>query len=145
MIRRYQTEDLDQLLDVWHDSARLAYPFWTARDFAEERKAIAEQHLPVSETHVFEREGRVVGFIAMMGNEVGGIFVAPDCHGQGVGRALMDHVRASRDYLVLDVFEENAVGRRFYDAYGFNLEERRTDRETGRVVLRLRLPSREEP
>ena len=75
----------------------------------------------------------------MMDNEVGGLFVAPGAQRRGIGRALMDHVRASRDNLELEVFEANEIGRAFYDAYGFEVVGERPDEDTGFCVLRLRL------
>jgi len=53
-------------------------------------------------------------------------------------RALMDHARASRDLLELDVFEANEIGRAFYAAYGLDIVGERLDEETGLRVLRLR-------
>ena len=141
MIRQYDSRDRDALLAVWAESAAVAYPFWTAAMFEQERKDIAEKYLPVAETYVFESAGEVVGFISLLGNEVGGIFVTPRCHGQGIGRALMDWARGSRDHLQLDVFEANEIGRAFYAAYGFGVVGERLDEATGERVLRLRLPS----
>ncbi len=80
----------------------------------------------------------MVGFISLLGNEVGGIFVDPMWHGQGIGRALMDHARASRDYLELEVFEANEIGRAFYNAYGYTAVGERLDAKTGLRQLRLR-------
>ena len=139
MIRKYDTSDLAELLDVWYDAAQIAHPFWTRDLFEQERRDISEKFLPIAETWVFEKEGRVVGFIALLGNEVGGIFVAPTQHGQGIGRALMDHARASRDHLELEVFEANEIGRAFYDAYGFAVVGERLDEKTELRLLRLRL------
>jgi putative acetyltransferase len=139
VIRKYDPADLHELLDVWYDAAKIAHPFWTRDVFEQERRDITREFLPVAETWVFEREGQVVGFIAMLDKEVGGIFVAPTQQGQGIGRALMDHARASRDYLELDVFEANEVGRTFYDAYGFAVVAEQLDEKTGLRVLRLRL------
>ena len=141
MIREYDPQDRDALLALWGESAAVAHPFWAPAMFEEERRAIAEQFLPVAETYVFERTGVVVGFISLLGNEVGGIFVSPQLHGQGIGRALMDWARGSRDHLELDVFAANEVGRAFYAAYGFGLVDERLDERTGHRVLRLRLPS----
>jgi putative acetyltransferase len=118
----------------------MAYPFWSAELFERERQDVAEKFLPVAETYVFERAGSVVGFISLLGNEVGGLFVLPRYHGQGIGRALMDWARGSRDHLELEVFEDNAIGRTFYDAYGFDTVGERLDEATGLRVLRLRLP-----
>ena len=138
MIRKYDSADLSQLLDVWYDAAQIAHPFWTPDRFAQERSDIARKFLPVAETWVFERKGRVVGFIALLDHEVGGIFVAPSRQGEGIGRALMDHAKASRDHLELEVFEANAIGRAFYDAYGFYVVGERLDEKTGLRLLRLR-------
>ena len=59
-----------------------------------------------------------------------------------MGRALMDAARCSRSYLELDVFEANEVGRRFYDAYGFEVVERHMNDVVGQPELRLRLDAR---
>ncbi len=139
MIRKYDTDDLAELLDVWYDASQIAHPFWTRDLFEQERRDISQEFLPIAETWVFEREGRVVGFISLLGNEVGGIFVTPTRHGQGIGRALMDHARASRDHLKLEVFEANEIGRAFYDAYGFAVVGERLDEKTGLRLLRLHL------
>lgn len=142
MIRQYDPKDRDALLVVWAESAAVAHPFWTPAMFEQERRDIAEKFLPVAETFVFERNGAVVGFISLLGSEVGGIFVDPQYHGKGIGTALMDWARASRDHLELEVFEANEVGRGFYVAYGFGVVGERVDEATGQRVLRMRLPSK---
>ena len=140
MIRKYEPHDLVELIGVWYDAAQIAHPFWSSEMFDRERRNISEKFLPIAETWVFEEEEeRLVGFIALLDNEVGGIFVSPRRQGRGIGRALMDHARASRDHLELDVFEANEIGRAFYDAYGFDIVGERLDKETGLRVLRLRL------
>ena len=140
MIRKYDPHDLVELIGVWYDAAQIAHPFWSSEMFDRERRNISEKFLKIAETWVFEEEEeQVVGFIALLDNEVGGIFVSPRRQGRGIGRALMDHARASRDHLELDVFEANEIGRAFYDAYGFDIVGERLDKETGLRVLRLRL------
>lgn len=140
-IRKYEPADCGALLAVWEASAVVAHPFWGPEALNRERQNIVEKFLPVAETYVFERLGAVVGFISLLGTEVGGIFVAPECQGQGIGRALMDWARASRDHLELDVFEANESARAFYAAYGFGVIRERLDEVTGQQVLRLRLPA----
>jgi putative acetyltransferase len=139
VIRKYNAEDLAELLDVWYDASQIGHPF-LSRDFLDqERRTVIQEYLPNAETWVFEEEGQVVGFIALIGNEVGGIFVTPRRHGQGIGRALMDHARASRNHLDVEVFEANEIGRAFYHAYGFKVIRPVVHEETGEPVLRLRL------
>ncbi|MDH3681675.1 MAG: GNAT family N-acetyltransferase [Acidimicrobiia bacterium] len=145
MIRPYTTDDLDRALDVWYRASLIAHPFLTEEFLAAEREEIADRWMPIAETFVFELDGRVVGFVSLIGNEVGAIFVDPDLHGSGIGRALMDQARASRPFLELDVFEANEIGRRFYDAYGFRLTGRHVHEPTGQTELRLRLDGPEIP
>ena len=139
MIRAYRDNDLDELLEVWYRASLVAHPFLSTGFLARERENIPRVYLPAAETYVYEEEGRVVGFIALLGDEVGAIFVDPALHGRGIGRALMDHARSLRDRLELDVFKDNAIGRRFYDRYGFQIVEERKHQETGQWLLRLAL------
>ena len=139
MIRRYADSDLDEVLDAWYEASIVAHSFLPPEFFVTERQLLAERWLPSAETYVDERDGRVVGFISLVGDEVGGLFVHPEHQGHGVGRALLDHARSSRSSLELEVFEENAIGRRFYAAYGFEPIGSRLDEETGHTQLRLHL------
>ena len=139
MIRKYAPEDKEAVLRVWHESAQIAYPFWAPQMFDRERQAVAEQFLPSAETYVFERMGKIVGFISLLGTEIGGLFVTPRFHREGIGSALMDEARGSRDHLELDVFEANVIGRAFYEGYGFRVVGERVDDHTGLRVLRLEL------
>lgn len=140
-IRPYRDSDRDALLDVWYRASQVAHSFLSPEFFENERRQIAEDWLPVAETKVYEKDGRLVGFLSLVGNEVGGIFVDPDHQGQGVGRALMDAARDTRPLLELDVFEANEAGRRFYDAYGFEFVDRHVNEASGHTELRLRLES----
>lgn len=139
LIRPYRESDLDQLLDVWFRASQVAHPFLDEEFFVTERRAIANQYLPLAETWVEESDGTVIGFIALIGNEVGGLFVDPEFHGRGHGHALMDFAVNLRGELELDVFKENRIGRRFYERYGFEIVGERAHDETGRDLLRMRL------
>jgi len=138
VIRPFADNDLGDVLDVWYRASVQAHPFLAESFFEAERRQIAEEWLPASETHVSESDLRVVGFVSMLGNEVGGIFVDPAYQRRGIGRALMDTVTASRPHVVLDVFEANAIGRNFYASYGFRDIGRSAEETTGLPLIRLR-------
>ena len=138
MVRKYEQEDLSEVLDAWYSASQVAHPFLSQDFFEQERKNICDLYLPNSDTWLFEREGIVVGFISLIGNEVGGIFVHSEYHRQGIGRALMDHARGLRGVLELDVFENNLVGRKFYENYGFIQVGEHVHEETGLIQLRLK-------
>lgn len=139
VFRPYADTDLEDALDLWYRASLVAHPFLAEDFLREERGRLGELWLPSSDTTVCERDGRVVGFLSLVDNEVGGLFVDPDHHRSGIGRALMDFARASRPYLELGVFEANTLGRDFYAAYGFVEVERRPEAQTGLVEVRLRL------
>lgn len=139
VVRPYVPDDVDQVVDIWYRASLVGHPFLNEDFLTRERRQIAEQWLPASETHVYERGGHVVGFVSLVGNEVGGLFVDPDHHRTGVGRALLDVARAGRPHLELAVFEANPGGRRFYAAYGFVEIGRGVDEASGHPELRLRL------
>ena len=137
IIRKYADPDCDGVIEAWYAASLVATPFLSDEFMSEERGDIRTKWLPMAETWVSDVDGTVAGFISLIGNEVGAIFVHPDYQGQGIGRALMDHAASLRDELVLDVFEENAVGRRFYDRYGFQFESKHLHDDTGHMQFRL--------
>jgi len=145
MIRAYRSGDCDAVLKVWAAASAVAHPFLTDEFLATERRNIADLHLTVAETWVWEVGGRVAGFIALMGNEVGGLFVHPELHGRGIGRALMDHARGLHEELEVEVFKDNTMGRAFYKAYGFVELREEVHEDTGLAVIRLELPGAKLP
>ncbi|HEX9659812.1 MAG TPA: GNAT family N-acetyltransferase [Rhodothermales bacterium] len=141
MIRPYKSADLDQLLDIWYRASKLAHPFLDENFLSGERASIATKHLPSAETWVYILGGKVVGFVALVGNEVGGLFVDPDFHRKGIGGALVDHALAQCGQLEVEVFLENVIGRKFYDRYGFQPVKELVHEQTGRSVLRMHYPA----
>ncbi len=137
-IRQYMVSDLDAVLNSWEVATRLAHPFMTDDFIAQEKINVAEIYMPNTDTWVAEFEGEVKGFIALMGNEVGAIFLQPDCHGKGIGKLLMDKAQGLHGDLEVEVFKENSIGRRFYSRYGFELLEEKLHEPTGQQVLRLK-------
>lgn len=140
MIRLYRPDDLDALLDLWLAASTQAHPFLPESFHREGPALIRDVYLPKAETWVYERNGRLAGFIALLGEEVGALFVDPACHGQGLGRALLDHARTLRPTLHLEVFKENTAARRFYSRYGFIEVGERPHEHLGHILVRVALP-----
>jgi putative acetyltransferase len=138
IIRKYKDSYLDAVLTSWEKATRLAHSFMTDEFIAQERKNVAEIYLPNTETWVAEIDSEVKGFIALMGSEVGAIFLQPECHGKGAGKALMDKAQEIHGDLEVEVFKENTIGRKFYSQYGFKHLEEKMHEPTGQQVLRLK-------
>jgi len=137
MLRKYQSSDFNELINTWLSASKLAHPFLSTEFLEKEITNIRDMYIPNAETWVFEKKGKVVGFIALIGNEVGAIFLDPAYHGQGIGKAMMDHAVTQRDQLELDVFKDNTIGQKFYFRYGFTVEKEHMHTETGNMLLRL--------
>lgn len=137
-IRQYKDSDLEAVLGSWDKATRLAHPFMTEEFLAQERINTAEIYLPNTDTWVMEIGGDVVGFIALMGNEVGAIFLQPEFHGRGAGKALMDKAQELLGDLEVEVFKENSIGRKFYSQYGFEPIAEKLHEATGQQLLRLK-------
>ena len=137
-IRQYAEADLNGVLSSWENASRIAHPFLTKIFLDKERYNITNVYLPNADTWVAEIDGLVVGFIALLDNEVGAIFVDPEFHGAGFGKALMDKAQEIHGNLEVEVFEANLTGRKFYSSYGFELFIEKTHEETGNKMLRLK-------
>lgn len=137
-IRQYTDDDLKTVISSWENASKVAHPFLEEDFLAQERINIAELYLPNAETWVADMDGKVIGFIALIGNEVGAIFLQPSYHGRGIGKALMDKAQELRGSLEVEVFAKNSIGRKFYSNYGFEKIEEKVHDKTGNNLLRLR-------
>ena len=97
MLRRYSQEDCEDVLSVWEQASAIAHYFLSEEFQREERFNIANNYLPAAETWVWEEDGKVVGFISLIGNEIGGIFVDPTSQGSGIGKSLQPASRERQD------------------------------------------------
>lgn len=70
---------------------------------------------------VAEMGGAVAGFVAVDGEGyVGGLYLAPEARGRGIGAALLAAAKAARpEGLMLWAFVANTPARRFYAREGF--------------------------
>lgn len=140
MIRSYAPADLEQVVSTWENAMVASMPCLSAAFLAAERQSIRTEWMTMAETWVYEKHGRVAGFVALIGDEVGGLFVHPDSQRQGIGRLLLDHALSLRGSLVLDVFEANTSARLFYERYGFRQTSHHLHEATGLKQLRLTYP-----
>jgi len=138
MIRKYNNQDERRVIEIWLKSSSLAHPFLDS-DFVEKvKKDMKKIYLPNAMTWVFEEDNIITGFISMIGNEIGGLFVAPDHHSKGIGTKLVNFVRKDSKELEVEVFKENKIGRAFYDKYGFKKIKEYLHEETKQELIRMK-------
>lgn len=141
MIRKREEKHNNEIINIWYEASSLAHPFLEA-DFVEKaKKDLRDIYIPNTETWVYEDNNAVIGFISMLGNEIGGLFVLPNNHFKGIGTQLVNFIKESHSELDVEVFEKNAIGRAFYEKYGFVQINKYYHAESKNEVLRLRYKS----
>lgn len=131
MIRDYRETDIEEMVKIWYDASVLAHSFIPASFWALNKSAMRERYLPLAENLVFEEEGKVAGFISLVGEKVCALFVAPEMQRKGIGRALLEHALVLKGNLSLKVYRENENALRFYEKCGFVAFGEEIDEFTG--------------
>jgi putative acetyltransferase len=120
IIRQALATDHPRLLDIWLRAVRATHHFLQPSDIDALLPQLRDVYLPAVELWVaVDPEDKPLGFIGLSENHVEMLFVDPDLHGQGIGRALLDYCRNTRDTLSVDVNEQNPQAVGFYLHYGF--------------------------
>lgn len=117
--------DLKRLSSIWFEASIKAHPFIGEARLIQQRRLIEGEYLPKAETSVACLDGEAVGFISLLGSFIGGIFIAPDRQGFGIGRQLIADAMARKGELSLEVYTENEQAVRFYNRLGFHEMSRR--------------------
>jgi len=138
-IRPYVPADEAACLDIWHAASRVGHSFLGEETLAGQRDVVRTVYLVHAENWIAERDGRVLGFMGLLKAHVGGLFVAPTCHGTGVGRALIDHAFALKGPLTVEVYAANECARAFYARCGFVEIGRKPTDDEGRPFPLVRL------
>jgi ribosomal protein S18 acetylase RimI-like enzyme len=124
-IRSARSDDVEAIADVHLDSRREAMPWLPVLHSREETIAYFAGHVLVyEEVLVAEVNELVVGFIALEGDHVDHLYIAPSYQGRGIGNKLLTMAKELRPSgLTLWTFQRNARARRFYEARGFVASE----------------------
>lgn len=141
MIRKYKTEDTNALIAIWDSAEAIAHPFLSAEVRNQVRKDLRNMYLPNAETWILEDERALVGFIAMIDKEIGGLFLDPSQQGKGMGRQMVDHVVSLKGPLTVEVFKENKIGLPFYKRYGFEITGEGAFDVTGDETFKMAMPT----
>lgn len=137
MIRACRPADVETVLKIWLEASSRAHAF-VDRSFWEARLAdMRELYLPAAQTWVHERDGTVVGFVSLLDDILAAIFVAPTEQGRGVGSALLQHAKQSREQLSLTVYAANEASIAFYRRHGFEVVGEQLDEHTGHPELAM--------
>jgi putative acetyltransferase len=141
-VRPSRPEEASALYELWHDAVVATHTFVDADDlayFADEVRA----YLPTAELWVAVQDANIAGFMALTDANVDALFVEVTHHGQGVGRALIEHAASIAGALTVDVNEQNVGACAFYARMSFEQVGRDELDDYGKPypVLHLAQPS----
>jgi putative acetyltransferase len=86
-----------------------------------------------------DEEDRPIAFLGMSGAKIDALFVAPDQHGRGIGRRMIEHAQLEHSKLSVDVNEQNGGALAFYERMGFSRAGRSELDDSGRPYPILHL------
>jgi len=89
--RKFQAEDIDALVSVWQEANALAHPFLADDYEAQVTTDMRNIYLPDAEKWVLEHIEKPAGFIALVSDEIGGLFLRPSLYGRRLGKVMVDH------------------------------------------------------
>lgn len=118
--------DHTRLTEIWEAAVRASHHFLSEADIQLFRPLVQTGYLPAAPWLAVARDaqGQALGFVGVEGDKVEMLFVDPGCHGQGIGRALLQHAIAECGARRVDVNEQNPAAVAFYARMGFAVEGR---------------------
>jgi putative acetyltransferase len=134
--------DRGALLLLWERSVRATHDFLTEADIDFFRPLVGQYFESSTDIWVLADMADVpIGFLGLDGNSIAALFMAPAYFGKGGGRRMVSHAQKLRGgVLTVDVNEQNAAARGFYEALGFSVVDRSPLDDNGRPfpILHMR-------
>ena len=130
MIRRLQKKDVNRVAELWLDTNLKAHDFIPAQYWRSNYDLVKEM-LSQAEVYVYEDGQKIQGFIGLDGDYIEGIFVSDEMQSQGIGKALVDFIKAQKTKLRLNVYQKNMRATHFYQKEGFEIQCEGLDEATG--------------
>ena len=138
MIRKFETQDLDAVMQIWLHGNLDAHPFIPA-SFWEAHFEMVRDMLPQAELYVHEDAStrQIDGFIGLTENHIEGIFVAKAARSNGIGKALLDYAKSRKPRLDLSVYQKNERALAFYRREQFAVHSEGIDEDTNEAEIQM--------
>lgn len=137
IIREFRYTDTDKLVEIWYEASVIAHSFINRALWEAHKEELRTKYLPGAETWVAEEGGDLLGFLSLMGNYIGGLFVAPGKQGAGIGTKLIEQAKKEKGSLKVGVYKKNIAAQKFYVKKGFKYLNEEIQRETGEIVINM--------
>lgn len=130
MIRAIQNSDVPAVMQIWFASNCDAHPF-IEKSYWESNLPFVAQSITQAEVYVAVEKDHIIGFVGLGENGyIEGIFVEKTMRSKGVGKQLLDFIKAKYDTLSLSVYCANTRAVSFYQREGFRIRAKQVDEPT---------------
>lgn len=136
MIRVLEEKDVDTVAKIWLETNIKAHDFIASNYWKEHYEIIKDMFLQ-AEIYVYEIEKEIMGFIGLDKEYIEGIFVLDQYQKRGIGKALLNHVKAKKEHLSLNVYQKNLNAILFYLREDFCIQYEDVDKNTGEKEYRM--------
>ena len=136
MIRKFETQDLGTVMQIWLQANLDAHAFIPA-SFWEAHFEMVRDMLPQAELYVHENEAprQIDGFIGLTENQ--GIFIAKAARSKGIGKALLEYAKSHKPCLTLSVYQKNQRALAFYRREQFVVQSEGIDEDTNEAEIQM--------
>lgn len=141
MIRKFRTDDLEQVMELWLATNISAHDFISAK-YWQDNYALVKEMLLQAEIWVYEKNNEIWGFIGLQGTYIAGIFVADKAQGKGIGSKLLAKAKQQKQQLSLAVYAKNERALNFYRRADFVVVKEQLDEATGQVEYQMEWKAR---
>lgn len=132
MIRKFEKNDINNVMRIWKDENIKAHKF-IPKEYWEDNYNFVKEALPNADIYVYIIKEKIIGFIGLDNNYIEGIFVDTNNQCNGIGTILLNKVKENRDNLTLSVYKKNINAISFYKKNGFIVENESIDKNTNEM------------
>lgn len=131
-IRPSTKDDLPRIMDIWRRAVDATHDFLAPADRDAIEAELVTFFPQISLLLAVDDNDTPLGFMFLHDGHMEALFIDPDQHGKGIGKALIQRAVAEHPALTTDVNEQNHRAIGFYEHQGFERTGRSTHDGQGR-------------
>jgi putative acetyltransferase len=125
-------DDLPRIMDIWRRAVDATHDFLAPDDRDAIQAELVTFFPQISLLLAVDDNDTPLGFMFLHDGHMEALFIDPDQHGKGIGKALIQRAVAEHPALTTDVNEQNHKAIGFYEHQGFERTGRSTHDGQGR-------------
>lgn len=141
MIRKFEINDLDKIMELWLDTNLQAHSFIPKTYWINHYNTVKQMLPQATAIYIYEKNHQIQGFLGLQGNYIAGIFVNSCVQSNGIGKQLLDYAKQFNATLILQVYQKNIHAVRFYQREQFKIETKQLDKNTKEIELTMKWKS----